>query len=82
MFLDLSIEIYNRKFINTLFDENAYHMVYLYRNVPFKTIYASISSEILCAGETTKDPDDTVTRFNLVLVHRKKVAYVLVSFPC
>ena len=78
LFLDLSIEAHDRKFSTKLFNKrDAFpfyinRMPYLDNNIPSKTFYTSISSEIVRMARTTSELINMVTHANILLICMKK----------
>ena len=76
-FLDLSVEVHDRKFTTNLFDKDAFPfyincMHCLGSNIPSKIFYAAVDSQIFSIARTTTDLINMVMHVNLLLILMKK----------
>ena len=76
-FLDLSIEVHNRKLTTGLFDKKVIFPFFLScipydSNIPFPIFYASIGSEFLCFTRPLTDLINMVTHVNLLLIQMER----------
>ena len=78
LFLNLSIEVHDRKFFGKLFNKrDAFpcfinRMPYLDSDIPSEIFYALIGSHILCIARTATWQSSMVTRVNILLIRMKK----------
>lgn len=84
-FLDLSMEVHDRKLTTDLFDKRDFFpfyinpMSYLDSNILSRKCFASFCSAILRIEKTTINPLDMVTRFNFLLMRQGSECTCIVS---
>ena len=71
-FLDLSIEVHNRKLDKKVVFPFFLNCILYDSNIPFQIFYASIGSEFLCFTRPLTDLINMVTHVNLLLIQMER----------